>query len=48
MGAGHTHHRKGPYQETVRRGLYYLRAVAAETQPVTTGSREACMGMGSH
>ena len=32
MGAGHTHHRKGPYQETVRRGLYYLRAVAAETQ----------------
>lgn len=32
LGAGHTHHRKGPYQETVRRGLYYLRAVAAKAR----------------
>jgi hypothetical protein len=32
LGAGHTHHREGPYQETVRRGLYYLRAVAAESE----------------
>jgi hypothetical protein len=31
LGAGHTHHQKGPYQETVRRGLYYLRSVAIET-----------------
>ncbi len=32
LGAGHTHHREGQYRETVRRGLYYLRAVAAETE----------------
>jgi hypothetical protein len=32
LGAGHTHHHKGPYQETVRRGIYYLRSVAAEAQ----------------
>jgi hypothetical protein len=32
LGAGHTHHRGGAYQETVRRGLYYLRDVAAETE----------------
>jgi hypothetical protein len=32
LGAGHTHHQKGPYQETIRRGLYYLRSVAIETQ----------------
>ena len=32
LGAGYTHHIDGPYQETVRRGLYYLRGVAAETQ----------------
>lgn len=32
MGAGHTHQKKGPYQETVRRGIYYLRAVAAEAE----------------
>ena len=31
LGAGHTHHIDGPYQETVRRGVYYLRGVAAET-----------------
>jgi hypothetical protein len=32
LGAGHTHHDNGPYSETVRRGIYYLRGVAAETQ----------------
>lgn len=32
LGAGHPHHDKGPYQENVRRGIYYLRAVAAEAQ----------------
>jgi hypothetical protein len=32
LGAGHTHHDDGPYAETVRRGIYYLRAVAAETE----------------
>lgn len=30
LGAGHTHQNDGPYRETVRRGIYYLRAVAAE------------------
>jgi hypothetical protein len=32
LGAGHTHHREGLYQETVRRGIYYLRSVAAEAE----------------
>ncbi len=32
LGAGHTHHRDGPYRETVRRGIYYLRDIAAETE----------------
>ncbi len=32
LGAGHTHHREGPYQETVRRGIYYLRSVAGEAE----------------
>ena len=32
LGAGHTHHKKGPYQETVRRGSYSLRAVAGEAE----------------
>lgn len=31
LGAGHTHH-EGPYQETVRRGLYYLRESASESE----------------
>lgn len=32
LGAGHTHTGGGPYAETIRRGIYYLRDVAAETQ----------------
>lgn len=31
LGAGYTHH-EGPYQETVSKGLYYLKSAAAETQ----------------
>ncbi|MEM6469192.1 MAG: prenyltransferase/squalene oxidase repeat-containing protein [Planctomycetota bacterium] len=31
LGAGYTQH-EGPYQETVSKGIYYLKAVAAETQ----------------
>lgn len=31
LGAGYTHE-KGPYQETVKRGLYYLRSVASEAE----------------
>ena len=31
LGAGYTHHQPSPYQETVRRGIYFLRSVAAET-----------------
>lgn len=31
LGAGHTHTGDGPYTETVRRGIYYLRDTAAET-----------------
>lgn len=31
LGAGYTHH-EGPYQETVRRGIYYLRENAFETE----------------
>lgn len=31
LGAGHTHQRSGPYQETVRRGIYFLRSIAGET-----------------
>ena len=30
LGAGHTHQHEGPYQETVRRGIYFLRDVAGE------------------
>ena len=30
LGAGHTHHHDGPYQETVRRGIYFLREIAGE------------------
>ena len=30
LGAGHTHHHEGPYQETVRRGIYFLRDIAGE------------------
>jgi hypothetical protein len=30
LGAGHTHYNEGPYQETVRAGIYYLRSVAGE------------------
>ncbi len=30
LGAGHTHQKEGPYQETVRRGIYFLRDVAGE------------------
>ena len=32
LGAGHTHHNDGPYRETVRRGIYYLRGVAADAE----------------
>lgn len=32
LGAGHTHHKSGPYQETVRRGIYFLRSIAGETE----------------
>jgi len=32
LGAGHTHQQSGPYQETVRRGIYFLRSIASETQ----------------
>lgn len=32
LGAGHTHTGGGPYAETVRRGIYYLRDIAAETE----------------
>ena len=32
LGAGHTHVDNGPYTDNVKRGLYYLRAVATETQ----------------
>lgn len=32
LGAGHTHHGDGPYAETVRRGIYYLRSVAGEAE----------------
>jgi hypothetical protein len=31
LGAGHTHH-AGPYAENVRRGIYYLRQIAGESQ----------------
>ena len=30
LGAGHTQHHEGPYQETVRRGIYFLRDIAGE------------------
>jgi len=30
LGAGHTHHHEGPYQETVRRGIYFLRDIGGE------------------
>ena len=30
LGAGHTHQHEGPYQETVRRGIYFLRDIAGE------------------
>ena len=32
LGAGHTHTGSGPYADNVRRGLYYLRGVAAESK----------------
>lgn len=32
LGAGHTHTGNGPYAEQVRRGLYYLRSVAKESE----------------
>ena len=32
LGAGHTHHKSGPYQETVRRGIYFLRSSALEVE----------------
>jgi hypothetical protein len=32
LGAGHTHTGNGPYANHVRRGLYYLRGVVAESQ----------------
>ncbi|MFK8113195.1 MAG: hypothetical protein AB8B91_13385 [Rubripirellula sp.] len=32
LGAGHTHHDNGDYSETIRRGIYYLRSVAGETE----------------
>ncbi|QDT02995.1 hypothetical protein K227x_13740 [Rubripirellula lacrimiformis] len=32
LGAGHTHTGNGPYAETVRKGIYYLRSKAAETE----------------
>jgi hypothetical protein len=31
LGAGHTH-QTGPYADNIRRGIYYLRSVAGETQ----------------
>ncbi len=31
LGAGYTHH-DGPYAENIRQGIYYLRAVAGETE----------------
>ncbi|KAA1257863.1 hypothetical protein LF1_03530 [Rubripirellula obstinata] len=32
LGAGHTHTGNGPYADQVRRGLYYLRSVAKESE----------------
>ena len=32
LGRGYTHENDNPYSETVRRGIYYLRAVAAQTE----------------
>jgi hypothetical protein len=32
LGAGHTHHQDGPYRETVRRGIYFLRDKAADAE----------------
>jgi hypothetical protein len=32
LGAGHTHHDDGPYAETVRRGIYFLRAAAGQAE----------------
>jgi hypothetical protein len=32
LGAGHTHDGDGPYRESIRRGIYYLRDIAAETE----------------
>ena len=32
LGAGHTHEDSGPYSQNVRRGIYYLRNVATQTE----------------
>ncbi len=32
LGAGHTHQGDGPYRESMRRGIYYLRDIAAESE----------------
>lgn len=46
LGAGHTHHKAGPYQETVRRGIYYLRAAAGETEAGYDFQRGSMYGHG--
>jgi hypothetical protein len=46
LGAGHTHHQAGPYQETVRRGIYYLRSIASEVEAGYDWQRGSMYGHG--
>ncbi len=45
LGAGHTHH-DGEYTETVRRGIYYLRGIASETEAGLDWQRGSMYGHG--
>lgn len=46
LGAGHTHQKNGPYQETVRRAIYYLRAIASEVDAGYDWQRGSMYGHG--
>ncbi|NND96029.1 MAG: hypothetical protein HKN47_01720 [Pirellulaceae bacterium] len=45
LGAGHTH-QSGPYADTVRRGIYYLRSIAGETENGLDWQRGSMYGHG--
>lgn len=46
LGAGHTHQESGPYQETVRRGIYFLRSIASEVEAGYDFQRGSMYGHG--